>query len=233
MASLCTNEDRCRRCSTQTKIGPDSRIAVRADRALKPSNAFNLQPAVPGFVPSNLPGGRSWSRRRICGRNEGAEPGVPGSPDLRNRNSTGARAHAARYVVNSTPHGQVRFEPAQLRVAAAPFRSSSRWRPEIILLRPHACEQEFGRCGRHCGPLQHSDLPLLGADLTPHAGDLVADPVELHNTPDRRARRRICGSAWRRRSRRSMCLRCARTRRHRRDPACRTRLRPSSPRRPD
>ncbi len=142
-------------------------------------NAFAVQPAVPGFVPSNVPTGRSRSRRRNCGRKDRAEPGVPRSPGLRNRNSTGARSHAARYGINSTPVGAVRFEPAQLRVAAAaPFLRASRSR-QSSPLRPHPGQQELGRGCRDAGPLQHPDLPLLGAELGTHGGDLAAQPVEL------------------------------------------------------
>jgi hypothetical protein len=192
---------RCgRRPSSGTEIGPGSRIAARADRALKLSNAFAVQPAVPSFVPSNLLARRSRSRRRICGRKKGAEPGVPRSPGLRNRNSTGARAHAARYVVDSTLHGQVRFEPAQLRVAAAaPFRSSSRSRQRSSIF----ARMRVSRSSADAvATLARCSIPisLLGADLLPHAMREISLRTQSSFTArsGRRARPRTSGSAWRR-----------------------------------
>jgi hypothetical protein len=55
-------------------------------------NASAVQPAAPGFVPSNCPRVALGADALSAVANCGAEPGVPRSPGLRNRNSTGARA---------------------------------------------------------------------------------------------------------------------------------------------
>lgn len=53
---------------------------------------------------------------------------------------------------------------------------------EVVDLRPHPDEQQFGGCGGEAYPLQHPDLALLRAELSTHARDFVPDPVELHRT---------------------------------------------------
>jgi len=99
------------------QIGPGSRIVAEADRALKVSKCFR-RPTRRSELRSieRARGSLSEPTPSLRSQNLGAEPGVPRSPGLRNRNGTGARSLAARYEANSTPPNAVRFEASQLRV---------------------------------------------------------------------------------------------------------------------